>query len=79
MSSSDSYAKPRAREWYKTEEDFLQVCKDAVSQARSERDQEFANDMMKRAKEYKLDTYLSLPQLANLCRIADHVQPPRRF
>ncbi len=72
------YSPTRAREWFKTDEDFLLVCRDAVRQARSEGDQEFAHDLLKRAQTYKLESFLTQPQVTNLCRIADHVPPVRR-
>lgn len=72
------YSQARAREWFKTEEDLLLVCRDAVRQARSEGDQEFAADTLKRAQDYKLEMYVTQKQITNLCRIADHVPPVRR-
>lgn len=78
MTGSSYWSKTRAGEWYKTEEEFLELCRDAVRQARTEGDQEMAHDSLKRAQQYKLETHLSDRQLVNLCRIADHVVPPRR-
>lgn len=78
MTGSNFYSQTRAREWYKTEEEYLEVCRDAVRQAKSEGDQEFSHKMLKSAQQYKLEAFLSQRQLVNLCRIADHVVPPQR-
>jgi hypothetical protein len=67
----------RARDWYRDAYEFRQLCSDAQSQARSEGDQEMAGDMMLKANQYGLDTYLTERQLRNLCRIADHDVPSR--
>lgn len=67
-----------ARDWFAQPEDFLQLCGDAVSLAKGERSEEFAHEMMRKAKQWGLDTNLSGPQLRWLCDIADHVIPPRR-
>lgn len=72
-------ARMRARDWYSKKEDFVQLCSDAVSQARSEKDQEFANEMVGKAKLYGLETFISQAQLGYLCKIADHIVPPRRY
>lgn len=67
----------RARNWYKRKEDFVQVCADAVSQARTETQQEFANKMMEKANELGLDTPISPKQMKWLAELGDHVQPPQ--
>jgi hypothetical protein len=67
-----------ARTWFHSETDFRQLCGDAVSQARTEKDQEFANEMTQKANQHGLDTFISEPQLRWLCKIADHVLPRKR-
>lgn len=64
-----------ARDWFKTVEEFRQVCLDAVSLARSERAQEFAQEKLRDANRIGLDTVLSDRQLAWLCSLADIVPP----
>lgn len=67
-----------ARDWYADEYEFRQLCGDAQSQARSESEQEFAAQMMLKANQYGLDTYITQKQLSWLCNIADHVVPKQR-
>jgi len=67
-----------ARDWYADEYEFRQLCGDAQSQARTESEQEFAAQMMLKANQHGLDTYISPKQLAWLCRIADHDVPKQR-
>jgi hypothetical protein len=67
-----------AVEWFSDEYEFRQLCGDAQSLARSEGDQEFAAQMMLKANQYGLDTYITVKQLAWLCRIADHEMPAQR-
>lgn len=67
-----------ARDWYADEYEFRQLCGDAQSQARTESEQEFAAQMMLKANQHGLDTYISPKQLAWLCRIADHDIPNQR-
>lgn len=68
-------AKSRARNWYTDPAEFRQLCGDAQSQARTEWDHEFSAEMMLACNEYGLDTYVSPPQMKQLCRIADHDEP----
>jgi hypothetical protein len=63
--------------WFAKEEEFRQLCGDAVSQARVERAQEFAADMVKDAKELGLRTPLTDRQLRWLCVLADWDVPRR--
>jgi hypothetical protein len=67
-----------ASDWYATEAEFRQLCGDAVSQARTEAAQEFANKMVQRAKAHGLATFVSEKQMAWLCEIADHEVPEKR-
>lgn len=67
-----------AKDWYADAYEFRQLCGDAQSQARSESEQEFAAQMMLKANEHGLNTYISPKQLAWLCRIADHDVPKLR-
>jgi hypothetical protein len=66
-----------ARDWYASDYEFRQLCGDAQSQARSESAQEFAAQMMLKANQHGLDTYISENQLKWLCQIADHDVPKR--
>jgi hypothetical protein len=70
--------KTEARDWYADAFEFQQLCSDAVSQARDEKSQDFAHEMMRKAKLYGLATNVSHDQLKWLCRIADHEMPQRR-
>jgi hypothetical protein len=67
-----------AKDWYATDYEFRQLCGDAQSQARTESEQEFAAQMMLKANQHGLETYVSPKQLAWLCRLADHEEPKRR-
>lgn len=67
-----------ARDWYADAYDFRQLCSDAVSEAKSEKSQEFAYEMMRKANRYGLDTNVSIDQLKWLCDLADHDVPQRR-
>jgi hypothetical protein len=67
-----------ARDWFADEYEFRQLCGDAQSQARGESSQQFAAEMIIKAKDTGLDTYLSLKQLEWLCKLADHDLPKRR-
>lgn len=67
-----------AKDWYADAFEFRQLCGDAQSQARNESAQEFAADMMLKANQHGLDTYISEKQLKWLCQIADHDVPKRR-
>lgn len=67
-----------ARDWYADASEFRQLCGDAQSQARGESAQDFAADMMIKANQHGLGTYLSVKQLEWLCKIADHDVPKRR-
>lgn len=69
---------PQASTWFADAKEFRQLCGDAQSQARSEGEQEFAAQMMLRANQHGLDTYLSIRQLEWLCRIADWDVPKRQ-
>lgn len=66
-----------AATWFTDEHEFRQLCGDAQSQARTESAQEFAAEMVVKAKEHGLNTYLSLKQLEYLCKIADWMPPKR--
>jgi hypothetical protein len=68
----------RASDWYATEAEFRQLCGDAVSLARTEAQQEYANAMMRKANDYGLGTFVSDKQMAFLCQIADHEVPEKR-
>lgn len=68
----------KANDWYADAYEFRQLCGDAQSQARTESEQEFAAQMMLKANEHGLDTYISPKQLAWLCKIADHDVPKLR-
>lgn len=67
-----------ARDWFADEYEFRQLCGDAQSQARGESSQEFAADMVIKAKEHGLNTYLSEKQLEWLCELAEWDMPERR-
>lgn len=67
----------KASTWFSDVREFRQLCGDAQSQARTESAQEFAADMMIKANQYGLETYLSDGQLAYLCKLADWEQPKR--
>lgn len=65
----------QAKEWFKTDAEFLQLCGDAQSMARGEKNEEFAGQMMRKAKEHGLLMYLSHAQLKYLCGLADRDVP----
>lgn len=65
----------KASEWFTDTKDFLQLCGDAQSMAKGERAEEFAGQMMRKAKEHGLQMYLSFPQLKWLCQLADRDPP----
>lgn len=67
-----------AADWFVDEHEFRQLCGDAQSQAFGESAQEFAAEMIVKAKEYGLATYLSVRQLEWLCKLADWDLPKRR-
>lgn len=66
-----------ARDWFADVKEFRQLCGDAQSQARGESAQDFAAEMMIKANQHGLDTYLSVRQLEWLCKIADWDVPKR--
>jgi hypothetical protein len=70
--------KTKASDWFADDAEFRQLCGDAQSQARSERAQEFAADMVVRAQQHGLDTFVSPDQLKYLCTLADWIPPARR-
>lgn len=72
---SGKLASGKARDYFKTDVEFRQLCGDAVSEAHAENTQTFANEMMKKANEHGLDTYVSFKQLKFLCSIADWEVP----
>lgn len=68
----------KAKDWFTDVIEFRQLCGDAQSQARSESEQEFAAERMLAANAYGLEAFLSLKQLAWLCRLADWEVPRKR-
>jgi hypothetical protein len=66
-----------AADWFKDEHEFRQLCGDAQSQAYGERAQDFAAEMVMKAKERGLSTFLSPAQLDYLCKLADWDVPRR--
>jgi hypothetical protein len=68
----------KARLWFVDEAEFRQLCGDAQSLAKGESSQDFAAEMVVKAKEHGLDTYLSPKQLTWLCKLADWDVPKRR-
>lgn len=66
-----------AAQWFKDDIEFRQLCGDAQSQARDESSQEFAAQMVIKAKEHGLRTYVTPKQLAWLCKLADWDVPKR--
>lgn len=70
--------KTTAFHFFESEAEFRQLCGDAQSQARDESSQEFAAEMVIKAKEYGLRTHLSFAQLKWLCKLADCDIPARR-
>lgn len=67
-----------AADWFEDEREFRQLCGDAQSQAQGESSQDFAAEMVIKAKERGLTTYLSPKQLEWLCKLADWDLPKRR-
>lgn len=67
-----------AADWFEDEAEFRQLCGDAQSQARGESSQDFAAEMVIKAKERGLKTYLSPKQLEWLVKLADWELPKRR-
>lgn len=70
-----------ARLWFNDAAEFRQLCGDAQSQAKSEKAQDFARDMVLAANAKGLDARLTAPQLKWLCEIADweipgYLKPP---
>jgi hypothetical protein len=76
--SSFADAHTTAADWFSDEHEFRQLCGDAQSQARGESSQNFAAEMVVKAKERGLSTYVSVKQLEWLCKIADWDMPKRR-
>jgi hypothetical protein len=68
----------RARDWFADDYEFRQLCGDAQSQARGESAQEFAAEMVVKANQHGLETFLSPKQLSYLCKLADWDLPKRR-
>jgi hypothetical protein len=66
-----------AADWFGDEHEFRQLCGDAQSQATGESSQDFAAEMVVKAKEQGLRTYLSPKQLDWLCKLADWDLPKR--
>lgn len=66
-----------AADWFTDEHEFRQLCGDAQSQARGESGQDFAAEMVIKAKDTGLRTYLSIKQLEWLCKLADWDVPRR--
>jgi hypothetical protein len=67
-----------ARDWFADEREFRQLVGDAQSFARSETAQEFAAEMVIKAKEWGLNTSISERQIAWLCKLADWDVPKRQ-
>lgn len=67
-----------AKDWFSDEYEFRQLCGDAQSQARGESSQNFAAEMVVKAKAKGLDTFLTGKQLEWLCKIADWDVPKMR-
>lgn len=67
-----------AADWFTDEHEFRQLCGDAQSQAKGESSQDFAAEMVIKAKEHGLATYLSPKQLDWLCKLADWNVPKQR-
>lgn len=68
----------KASNWFSDAHEFRQLCGDAQSQANGETSQDFAAEMMIKANQHGLETYLSDKQLNWLCKIADWDVPKRR-
>jgi hypothetical protein len=69
----------QAFNWFKTEAEFRQLCGDAQSQAKSERAQDFAAQMVIKSKQWGLQTDLSYRQLKWLCELADWIIPEQIY
>jgi hypothetical protein len=67
----------KASVWFADAKEFRQLCGDAQSQANGETSQDFAAEMMVKANQHGLDTYLSVKQLEWLCKLADWDVPKR--
>lgn len=67
-----------AADWFATDYEFRQLCGDAQSQAQGESSQEFAAEMVIKANQHGLETYLTFKQLEWLCKLADWQVPKRR-
>lgn len=67
-----------AADWFADEADFRMLCGDARAEAKGERGQEFAAEMVVKAKEHGLRTRVSDLQIKYLCNLADWDMPPRR-
>lgn len=68
-----------AAHWFAHEFEFRQLCGDAVSLAKGEKPETFAQEMMQKANKYGLAANVSEAQLRWLCQIADHDVPARRI
>lgn len=73
-----TFANTKASTWFADVRELRQLCGDAQSQARDEKSQGFAAQMMLAANQHGLEMYLSGPQLEYLCRLADRDVPARR-
>lgn len=71
-------AHTKAGDWFADEHEFRQLCGDAQSQARGDSAQEFAAEMVIKANEHGLRTFLSPKQLDYLCKLADWDVPEMR-
>jgi hypothetical protein len=67
-----------AADWFADEREFRQLCGDAQSQAKGESSQDFAAEMVVKAKAHGLNVYLSGKQLEWLCKLADWDVPKMR-
>jgi hypothetical protein len=70
-------ANTKAKDWFADEAEFRTLCGDAQSQARGEKAQEFAAEMVVKAKQHGLEAFLSPSQLSYLCTLADWIPPAR--
>lgn len=76
--SSFAQAHMIAADWFSDEHEFRQLCGDAQSLARGESSQDFAAEMVVKAKQRGLQTFVSPKQMEWLCKIADWDMPKRR-
>lgn len=67
----------QASDWFLEEGEFLLLCKDAQTQATTERAQEFAAEMVRKSNQHGLKTFLSQRQLEWLCQLADWNVPEK--